>query len=153
MFKTSIATRVISLTVLITLLLASFPTAASAAQSNDRGLEAKWAKLMDIYNRQLQIHNSAPRWANQWLRDHNNDHSRQFNSKKAELLKDLAASDAAWAPVPAIAMRHSGFDANGNVIDRAAAKQSIKDLSRALQRYNRSIKELRALIKQFNLGG
>ena len=147
MFKTSVATRVISFDVLITLLLASFPTAVAAAKDNNRGLEAKWAKLIDIYNRQSITHNSAPRWVAQWMSDHGKAPAR----KKAELQKDLAISNAAWAPVPSIVMRHNGFDAQGNVVDKAAARQSVKDLSKALQRHNASIKNLKALLRQLNL--
>jgi hypothetical protein len=149
MFKTSVATRVISFVVLITLLLASFPTAVAAAKDNNRGLEAKWAKLIDLYNRQSIMHNSAPRWVAQWLSDHKKAPAR----KKAEIQKDLARSNEAWAPVPSIVFSHNGFDAQGNVVDKAAAKQSVKDLSRALQRYKASIKNLQAFLRQYNLDG
>ncbi len=145
MFKTSVATRVISFAVLIALLLASFPTAADAAQSNNRGLEAKWAKLIDVYNRQSIIHNNAPGWVAQWL----SDHRRAPASKKAEIQKDLTRSNTAWAPVLAIVMRHNGFDAKGHVVDKAAAQQSVRDLSKALQRYNASLKNLRAFLRQY----
>ena len=149
MFKTAVATRVISFAVLITLLLASFPTAVADAKGNNRGLEAKWAKLIDVYDRQSITHNSAPRWVAQWL----SDHKRAPARKKAELQKDLAISNAAWAAVPSIVMRHNGFDAQGNVVDKAAARQSVKDLSRALQRYNASLKNLRALLRQYSTEG
>ena len=146
MFKTSVATRVISFAVLLTFLLASFPTAVAAAKDNNRGLETKWAKLVDLYKRQAQIHNSAPRWV-EWT----TNNSKASKSKKAELQKDLAISNAAWASVPSIVMRHNGFDAQGNVVDKAAAQQSVKDLSRALQRYTGAIKNLKALLRQLNL--
>jgi hypothetical protein len=146
MFKTSVATRVISFAVLVTLLLASFPTAVAAASGNNRGLEAKWAKLLDLYKRQSQVHNSAPRWV-EWAMNN----SSPSKSKKAELRNDLALSNAAWAPVPSIVMGHNGFDAQGNVVDKAAARQSVKDLSQALQRYNASIKKLKGLLRQLNL--
>ena len=146
MFKTSVATRVISFAVLVTLLLASFPTAVAAAKDNNRGLEAKWAKLVDLYKRQSQIHNSAPRWV-EWT----TNNSKGSKPKKAELQKDLAISNAAWASVPSIVMRHNGFDAQGTVVDKAAARQSVKDLSKALQHYNGSIKNLKALLRQLNL--
>ena len=149
MIKTSVATRVISFAVLITFLLASFPTAVAAAKDNNRGLEAKWAKLIDVYNRQSIIHNSAPRWVARWLSDHKKAPAR----KKAELQKDLANSNAAWAPVPSIVFSHNGFDAQGNVVDKAAARQSVKDLSRALQRYKASIKSLNALLRQYSTDG
>ena len=149
MFKTSVATRVVSFAVLITLLLASFPTPVTAAKDNNRGLEAKWAKLIDNYNRQSIIHNSAPRWVAQWMSDHRKAPAR----KKAELQKDLELSNAAWAPVPSIVISHNGFDAQGNVLDKAAAKQSVKDLARALQRYKASVKNLRAFLRQYGMEG
>ena len=146
MFKTSVATRVISFAVLLTFLLASFPTAAGTAKTNNPGLERKWAKLVTLYKRQSQIHNSAPRWVAKWVSDQEKAPAR----KKAELQKDLAISNAAWAPVPSIFLTHNGFDAQGNVVDKAAARQSVKDLSRALQRYNASIKNLKALLRRLN---
>lgn len=149
MCKTSVTTRVISFAVLIALLLASFPTAAAAAKDNNRGLEAKWAKLIDVYKRQSVTHNSVPRWVAQWLSDHKRTPAR----KEAEIRKDLAKSNAAWAPVSSLVFSHNGFDAQGNVVDRAAARQSVKDLSRALQRYKASLKSLRALIRQYSSDG
>ena len=149
MFKTSFITRAISLSVLITLLLASFPTAASAAKTNNRGLEAKWAKLVERYNRLAITHNSSQRWVQQWM----SDNRRAPASKKAEIRTDLAKSNAAWAAATSIAIGHRGFDANGNVIDKAAAQQSIKDLAKALQRYTGSAKDLKRLIHQFNKEG
>ncbi len=146
MFKTSIATRVISFAVLLTFLLASVPTAAGTAKTNNPGLERKWAKLITVYKRQAQIHNSAPRWV-EWT----TNNSSASKAKKAELWRSLTASNSAWGPVPVIALRHSGFDANGNVVNKAAAQQSVKDLSRALQRYTKAIKNLKALLRQFNL--
>jgi hypothetical protein len=123
MLKISVTTRVISFAVLITFLLASFPTTAGAAKTNNRGLETKWAKLVAIYERQSIIHDSAPRLVERWL----SYHRKAPASKKAELQRDLARSNTAWAPVLAIVMRHNGFDANGNVVDKAAAQQSVKD--------------------------
>ena len=149
MFKTSVATRVISFAVLIALLLSSFPTAVAAAKDNNRGLEAKWAKLIDVYNRQSIIHNSAPRWVTLWMKDHKEASAR----KKAQVREDLASSNAAWAPVPSIVFSHNGFDAQGNVVDSASARQSVKDLSKALQRYNASIKNLKAFLRQYRMEG
>ena len=146
MFKTSVATRVISFAVLITLLLASFPTAVAASNDNSRGLEAKWAKLVDLYKRQSQVHHSAPRWV-EWV----TNYSSPSKAKKAELQKKLAISNVAWTSVPPIVISHNGFDTNGNVVDKAAARQSVRDLSKALQRYIGSIKNLKALLRQLNL--
>ena len=143
MFKTSVATRVISFAVLITVLFASFPTATAAAKES-KGLEAKWAKLVDVYNRQSLIHEGTNRSVQQWL----SDNRRAPAKKRAALQSDLAKSNAAWAPVPFIVARHNGFDAQGNVVDKVAAQQSIKDLSQALKRYNGSIKNLKSLLHQ-----
>lgn len=151
MFKTTVVTRILSIAILISILLASWPTAAAAAEGNNQGLEAKWARLVEIYNRQVLIHGSAPRLIELWLAVHGNDHSKGLASKKAELQRELARSNAAWGPVPLIVARHNGFDAQGNIVDKAAARQSIKDLSQALKRYKGSIKDLKALIREFNL--
>jgi hypothetical protein len=137
----------ISFAVLIAFLFATFPTAVAAAKDNNKGLEAKWAKLIDAYNRQSVFHNSAPRWVAQWLSDHKKAPARQ----KTEIQKDLARSNEAWAPVPSIVVTHNGFDAQGHVVDRAAAKQSVKDLSRALQRYSASLKKLKAFLRQYDV--
>jgi hypothetical protein len=145
MFKTSFATRVISFAVLITFLFASLPMPVAAAKGNNRGLEAKWAKLIDNYHRQSTFHNNAPRWVAYWMKDNKEASER----KKAEAWKDLARSNAAWAPVPLIVMRHNGFDAQGNVVDKATARQSVKDLSKALQRYTASIKKLKGFLRQY----
>jgi hypothetical protein len=144
MFKTSVATRVISLAVLLAFLFGSFPTAVSAAKTNNQGLERAWAKLIDTYNHQSLIHNSAPRMVEQWL----SDHRRAPATKRAELRNSLTTSNAAWGPVPYIVMRHNGFDANGKVVDKAAARQSVKDLSMALHRYIRATKNLKTIIRQ-----
>jgi hypothetical protein len=55
--------------------------------------------------------------------------------------------------VLSIVLSHNGFDANGNVVDKAAAKQSVKALSTALQRYAGSMKSLKALIRLYNMEG
>ena len=145
MLKPSIATRVMSFAILLALLFASFPTATAVAKPHNPGLERKWTKLVGLYRRQAQIHYSAARWV-EWVINN----SEASKSKKAELRKSLTASNNAWGPVPAIAMRHSGFDSSGAVVDKAAAKQSVKDLSRALQRHNATIKRLKSLLRQFH---
>jgi hypothetical protein len=102
---------------------------------------------MSLYDRHSIMHNSAPRWVAQWMSDHRTAPAR----KKAEIQKDLERSNAAWTPVVSIVFSHNGFDAQGNVVDKAAARQSVKDLSKALQRYKASLKDLRALIRQYSM--
>ena len=140
MFKTSVATRVISFAVLITLLLASFPTAAAAAKTNNEGMVAKWSQLVDNYNRQYITHNSAHHWAEQWL----NDNRNASDSKKAEVQRHLTICNAALASATSVVMKHNGFDAKGNVVDKAAAQKSIKDLAQSLQRHAASVRNLDA---------
>ena len=147
MFKTSIATKVISFAVLISLLLASFPTAVFAAQDNNRGLEAKWAKLLETYNRQMIIHNSVPHQVAHWM----SDYRRAPKRIKAEIQKDLDISNAAWTPVASIVMKHTGFDAQGKIIDKVAAQKSINELSKALQHYKTAVKNLKTLMRQYGL--
>jgi hypothetical protein len=146
MYKTSVAARVVSFAVLVTLLLASFPTAAAAAKTNNRGLETKWAKLVDSYNRQSLTHNSAQHWVTQWMI---NNRKAPY-SKKADIQRYLASSNTAWVAATFIAMRHNGFDANGKVIDKAAAQQSINDLAQALQRHAGAIRNLKRLLHQYS---
>lgn len=146
MFKLSVTTRVVSFAVLIALLFASLPTAAGTAKTDSRGLEAKWSKLMDRYYRLSAAHNNAKLWVDQW-RIENGGASR---AKKTDLRKLLTTANAAWYSATLIAMRHNGFDAQGNVVNRAAAQQSVKDLARALDRYTVSTRSLRTLIRQFN---
>ena len=140
MSKTSVATRVISLAVLITLLLASFPTAVAAAKTNNEGLVAKWSQLVDNYNRQYITHNSAHHWAEQWMMDN----PTVSDSKKAEVQRHLTICNAALASATSIVMKHNGFDAKGNVVDKAAAQQSAKDLAKTLQQHAASIRNLDA---------
>ena len=147
MFKTPFAARVISFAVLIAFLLASFPMPAAAKEN--KGLEAKWAKLVEVYKRQSLIHDGTNRAVAQWL----SDNRRAPAKKRAQLQSDLAKSNAAWAPVPFIVARHNGFDAQGNMVDKAAAQQSIKDLSQALKRYTGSVKTLKALVRRLKLEG
>ena len=144
MFKTSVATRVISFAVLITLLLASFATTGAFAKGNNQGLENKWEQLVDSYNRQSMTHSSAHHWAEAWLKD-NPDASA---SKKAEVQKHLTICNSALATATTIVSKHNGFDASGRVVDKAAARQSAKDLALALQRHASSIRNLDAHVNK-----
>jgi hypothetical protein len=73
--------------------------------------------------------------------------------KKAEVQKDLEVANAAWAAVPSIILSHNGFDAQGNVVDKAAARQSVTELSNALKRFVRSVKNLKALMRLYGVEG
>jgi hypothetical protein len=144
MFKISVATRVISFAVLITLLLASFATTVAVAKGNNQGLENKWEQLVDSYNRQSMTHNSAHHWAEAWLKD-NPDASA---SKKAEVQKHLTICNSALASATTIVSKHNGFDAKGMVVDKAAAQKSVKALNLALQRHAASLRNLDAHVNK-----
>jgi hypothetical protein len=144
MSKTSIATRVISFAVLITLLLASFPTASVVAKGNNQGLETKWDQLVKSYNRQAVTHNSAHRWAENWL----NDNRNSSDAKKAEIERHLNICNTALASATAIVLKHNGFDAKGRVVDKAAAQKSVKDLAQNLQLHAASIRNLNKHVNQ-----
>ena len=138
MVKISVATRVISFAVLITLLLASFATTGVFAKGNNQGLEIKWEKMVDSYNRQAMTHNSAHNWAEKWLQDNPN----ASDSKKAEVQRHLTICNSALAKATTIVTNHNGFDGSGKVVDKAAAQKSAKDLALALQQHAASIRRL-----------
>ena len=144
MVKISVATRVISFAVLITLLLASFASTGALAKGNNQGLENKWEQLVDSYNRQSMTHNSAHHWAEVWLKN-NPDAS---DSKKAAVEKHLTICNSALSKATAIVLKHNGFDSSGKVVDKAAAKKSAKDLALALQQHAASIRRLDAHVNK-----
>jgi hypothetical protein len=144
MFKISVATRVISFAVLITLLFASFATIGALAKGNNQGLESKWEQLVDSYNRQSMTHNSAHHWAEVWLKN-NPDVSA---SKKAAVERHLTICNTALAKATAIVSKHNGFDSSGKVVDKAAAQKSAKDLTLVLQQHAASIRRLDAHVNK-----
>jgi hypothetical protein len=144
MSKTSIATKAISLAILIALLLAAFPVTGAIAKGNTDKLETKWSQLVDSYNRQYVTHSSAHNWANHWLDDNRN----ASDAKKAEIERHLNICNTALSSATAIVLKHNGFDAKGKVTDKAAAQKSIKDLAFNLQRHAASIRNLNEHVNQ-----
>lgn len=142
MSKTSVS-RLISIAVLMALLLASLSTISVLAKGNTQGLEDKWDQLISNYNRQYVNHNSVHHWAEVWL-ERNRDAS---DDAKANIQRHLDICNSAMAGATAIVVKHEGFDSNGKVVDKAAARQSIKDLNLLLVKHAASVRNLAAHIK------
>ncbi len=139
MSKTSVS-RLLSIAVLMALLLASFSTISVVAKGNTQGLVDKWDQLIGNYNRQSIAHNSAHHWAEVWLMQNKNASA----ADKAKIQKHLDICNSALAGATAIVMKHEGFDSSGKVVDKAAARQSIKDLNLILLKHAASVRNLSA---------
>ena len=138
MSKMSVLTKATVFAILIALLFASFPTTSVVAKGNHQGLEDKWSQLVDNYTRQSSTHTSAHKWVDHWLVTH----KKASVSEKSEVQKHLTICNSAIVAAGTIVAKHAGFDAKGKVIDRAAARKSIKDLSYYLRQHVGSIKNL-----------
>ncbi len=132
--------RLISIAVLMALLLASFSTISVAAKGNTQGLEEKWNQLVDNYNRQSVDHASAHHWAEVWLKQNKNASS----ADKATIQKHLDICNVALAGATALVTKHEGFDSSGKVVDKAAARKTIKDLNLLLLKHASSVRNLAA---------
>jgi hypothetical protein len=139
MSKVSIATRLISIAILMALMLAAFPATSAIAITNDQGLATKWDQLVSSYNRQSITHNSAHHWAEVWLMK-NKDASA---ADKTEIQRHLNICNSALATATAVVTKHEGFNAKGEVVDKAAAKNSIQKLNQALLLHAASIRHLK----------
>ena len=139
MSKTSVLFKSTVLAILIALLFASLPTASVVAKETNTGLEKKWDQLVDNYNRQSSDHNGVHQWVDHWLKGNKNARS----SRKADVLKHLEICNSAIIAAGIVVSNHAGFDATGNLVDRAAAIKSIKDLSYYLRQHAGSVKNLK----------
>jgi hypothetical protein len=137
MSKTSVS-RLISIAVLMALLLAPFSTFSVVAKGNNEAVEEKWDQLVGSYNRQTISHESAHNWADVWLAK-NKDASA---ADKAKIQKHLNICNSSLAAATTIVVKHEGFDSSGKVVDKAAARQSIKDLNLLLLKHAASVRNL-----------
>jgi len=144
MLKMSLFAKVTVFAVLIALLFASFPTTSVVAKGNNQGLEDKWSQLVTNYDRQSSHHNSIHKWVDHWLKTQKKDSI----SDRGDVQKYLTICNSAIMSAGAIVAKHAGFDTEGNVIDRGAARKSIKDLSYYLRQHAGSIKNLDAYVNQ-----
>ena len=142
--KISVLSKAITLAILIVLVLASLPTVSVVAKSTNQGLEDKWSQLVTNYNRQYSNHASAHKWADHWL----TTHKKASDSDKEKVEKHLAICNSSLMAAGVIVSKHAGFDSKGNVIDRAAAIKSIKDLSWYLRQHAGSIKNLSGYVNK-----
>jgi hypothetical protein len=138
MSKMSFLSKAVAVTILIALVLAAFPTTSAVAKGTNESLEKKWDQLVTNYDRQTSNHASVHRWVDHWSKTH----KKADASEKAEIEKHLAICNSALMSAGAIVSKHAGFDANGNVIERASAIKSIKDLTYYLRQHAGSIKNL-----------
>jgi hypothetical protein len=134
----SVFAKATVLAILIALLFASFPTTGVIAKGNNQGLEDKWSQLVSNYTRQSSTHNGVHKWIDHWLVTH----KKATVSEKNEVQKHLTICNSALMAAGSIVATHAGFDAKGNVIDRGAARKSIKDLSYYLRQHIGSINNL-----------
>jgi hypothetical protein len=136
MSKTSVLFKLSVLAIVIALMLAALPTANAVAKDTKSGLENKWSHLVDAYRTQYSRHDSVHKWVDAWLKN-------APNSKKADVLKHLEICNSSIIGAGIVVSKHAGFDAKGNVVDRAAAIKSIKDLRYYLQLHTGSVKNLK----------
>jgi len=138
MLKISALAKCTIISILLALVVSSFPTTSVFAR-NGTNLEKKWDQLVANYNNQSIKHNGAHQAVDHWLAI--NKHASA--SEKAELRKHLSICNYAIYAAEILVANHAGFDAKGNLVDRAAALKSIKDLSYYLQQHAGSVKNLR----------
>jgi hypothetical protein len=142
MVKTSLILKATVIAMLVALVFASFPTAGVAAKETNPGLESRWSQLVTSYNRQSSNHSSAHRWVDHWLQT-----SKKLSAtRKAEVQKHLDICNSAIVGAGIVVAKHAGFDAKGNLVDRAAAIKSINDLTYYLKLHAGSVKNLKGHI-------
>jgi hypothetical protein len=136
MFKTTVMFKATVLAILIALLMASLPTASVVAKDTNTSLEQKWDQLVNNYNTQNVNHASVHKWVDHWM-------IKAPASRKAEVQKHLGICNSAIIAAGIVVSKHAGFDAKGNLVDRATAIKSIKDLSYYLRLHAGSVKNLK----------
>lgn len=125
---------------LFVLVLASFPTFNVLAKDVVvENMEKKWDQLVENYNTQSAKHEQIHKQVENYLKT--NKHVKA--SAKAELEKHLAICNSALDSAKAIVDNHPGFDANGNVIDRAVAKETLKKFANIIQQHAGSVRNLK----------
>ena len=125
-FATIIALTLVSISV--TSGFAAGPMLGSSTQSSGRGLEAKWKSELNALQRYKFLDGQIAKWIDVWLRMDRSHFSRAKKNRYANEIH-LALHQAEM-----IATTHAGFDAKGNVINQNQAIQSVKNLSRYLNK-------------------
>jgi len=142
--KMSVFSKATTFAILIALVLASLPMTSVVAKGNNGVLEQKWDQLVTNFNTQSSNHNGVHKWVDHWLQTH----KKASVSDKAEVQKHLAICNSAILSAGAIVSKHAGFDAKGNVIDKASAIKSIDNLGYFLRQHAGSVKNLKEHIRK-----
>jgi hypothetical protein len=131
--------KIAVLALLLAVVMASFPTSGVLAKDEiaDK-LEKKWDQLVESYKTQNYKHEQAHQLVENYLKTHKNIKA----ADKAELEKHLAVCNSSLDEAKAIVDKHPGFDAKGNVIDRAVARTTLQKLANYLQQHKGSVKNL-----------
>jgi ABC-type lipoprotein release transport system permease subunit len=137
MSKMSVFSKATIVVILIALVIAALPVTGVVAKGNNEGLEKKWDQLITNFNTQSSNHNGVHKWVDHWLKTH------KKASERAEVEKHLAICNSAILSAGSIVSKHAGFDAKGNVIERASALKSIDNLSYFLRQHAGSVKNLK----------
>lgn len=142
--KMSVFSKATTFAILIALVLAAFPMTSVVAKGNNGLLETKWDQLVTNYNTQSSNHIGVHKWVDHWFKTH----EKASVSDKAEVQKHLAICNSAILAAGTIVSKHAGFDAKGNVIDKASAIKSIDNLSYFLRQHAGSVKNLKEHIRK-----
>lgn len=136
MLRTSALRKCAVISILLALIVSSFPTATAFA--GNATLEDKWDQLLTSYDNQTIRHDSVHQAVSHWMYTE----KRLSASNKAEVQKHLVICNAAIHNAGVIVAQHAGFDAKGNLVNRAQAVKSIKDLNYWLQKHAGSVRGL-----------
>jgi len=129
---------------LLAVALASFPTnSVFAGDEISAKWEKKWDQLVESYTAQSANHVTAHKIVENYLMSNKSIKA----ADKAELEKHLAICNTSLDSAKAIVDNHPGFDAKGNVIDRAVARTTLQKLANYLQQHKASVKNLNEHMK------
>ena len=135
--KMSVFSKAAIVAILIALVLAALPVTGVVAKGNNGDPEKKWDQLVTNFNTQSSNHNGVHKWVDHWLK------TNKKSSERPEVEKHLAICNSAILSAATIVSKHTGFDAKGNVIERASALKSIERLSYFLRQHAGSVKNLK----------
>ena len=136
MLRTSALRKCAVISILLALVVSSFPTATVMAANTT--LEDKWDQLLTSYNNQTVRHDRVHQAVDHWLVTN----KRGSAADKGEIRKHLAICNGTIHNAGVIVANHAGFDAKGNLVNRAQAVKSIKDLNYWLQKHAGSVRSL-----------
>jgi hypothetical protein len=161
--KTKLFTKLIVSVLLITTLLAALPTSqALAAEDAPEGLNTRLENL--LMREKVALNNQADRLARtpevvakteafiQKMKDKGLDTSN-LEKALASYEKGVQAAQEYHDQAAAILANPAGFDANGKVVDRKQAAETVRTAGNALRRAHLEITEasmdLRAAVREF----